>query len=205
MTGPLLEARDLRKAYRRRPVLRGASMTLARGELVGIVGENGCGKSTLLRILVGLVSRDGGELSIAGRLGYCPQQAAVFGRLTVRENFTYFATAYGLGNWEPAMEALLERYRFRATLDQLTSEVSGGTRQKLNLALALLASPDIVLLDEPYSGLDWEAYVAFWQHAEQLRDAGCGILVVSHFMYDRSRFDRILNLEGGQLECGSAT
>ena len=198
----LLSVRDVTKAYRSNRVLRGASLELCAGELVGVVGENGSGKSTLLEILVGRLGRDGGEVELRGRVGYCPQCPLVFERLTVRENVRFFATAYGLEDWEPRLDALLARYRFEPYLDQLVREVSGGTRQKLNLALALLHDPDVVVLDEPYAGFDWETYLAFWQHAGELRAAGCGLLVVSHFLHDQGRFDRVYTLERGVLSCG---
>ncbi|MBW1880905.1 MAG: ABC transporter ATP-binding protein [Deltaproteobacteria bacterium] len=178
----LLSVRDVTKAYRSNRVLRGSSLELCAGELVGVVGENGSGKSTLLEILVGRLGRDGGEVELRGRVGYCPQRSLVFERLTVRENLRFFATAYGLEDWPTGLDALLARYRFEPYLDHLVREVSGGTRQKLNLALALLHDPDVVVLDEPYAGFD--------------------LLVVSHFLHDQGRFDRIYTLERGVMSCG---
>ena len=201
MPEPLLTVRDVHKAFGRTAVLLGASLEVRSGELVGIVGENGSGKSTLLEILVGRLGRDAGEVNLRGRLGYCSQKSLVFERLTVRENFRYFATAYGLSDLEGPMGALLQRYRFGRYVDHLVSDVSGGTRQKLNVALALLCDPTLVVLDEPYSGFDWETYLAFWEHAAELRAAGCGVLIVSHFLHDRDRFDRVYTLADGVLRC----
>jgi ABC-2 type transport system ATP-binding protein len=84
-------------------------------------------------------------------------------------------------------------------LSARVTEVSGGTRQKLNLALALLHEPALLLLDEPYAGFDWETYLLFWELARELRAAGCGLLVVSHLVYDARPFDRILTLARGRL------
>jgi ABC-2 type transport system ATP-binding protein len=194
---PLLEVRGVARSFRRNRVLRDVNLEVRPGELVGIVGENGSGKTTLLRILVGLLGPDRGETLRHGTTGYCPQEPQVFERLTVDENFSWFATAYGLTGWTEARDTLLQRYRFERWRTEPVSKVSGGTKQKLNLCLALLRDPDLLLLDEPYSGFDWETYTRFWEHAAELRAAGHGLLVVSHFLYERERFDRIYELEDG--------
>ncbi len=200
--GTLLEARRIAKSFGRRHVLTDATLAVGPGELVGVTGENGSGKTTLLKILARLLRPDGGELACHGRLGYCPQEPLVFDRLSVTENFSFFGAAYGLDHWRTAMVRWAERLRFEASLSQLVGELSGGTRQKLNLALALMHEPEVLLLDEPYAGFDWETYVRFWDLAETLRNDGCALLVVSHFVYDRSRFDRICELNDGVLTCG---
>jgi ABC-2 type transport system ATP-binding protein len=199
----VLEAHDIAKSFGRRDVLRGVTLRLEPGQLAGVEGENGSGKSTLLKILVGLLTPTAGTLEVRGRLGYCPQEAHVFEDLTVRENFRYFAKAYGLdpGRWHPAMTALLEMFRFADHLDSSTSVLSGGTKQKLNLSLSLLHSPDLLVLDEPYAGFDWETYLRFWKVAEDLRNRGKSLLVVSHLVHDRERFDRLFRLEEGVLRC----
>lgn len=196
---PALQVTGVRKAFGRRAVLRGVALTVAPGELVGVVGENGSGKSTLLEIVVGRLSRDAGEVHVRGRLGYCPQRSLLFERLTVAENARLFAAAYGLPDDGAAFGALARRYRFDRWRDTLLSEVSGGTRQKLNLAVALLPAPALLVLDEPYAGFDWETYLAFWDHAAELRAAGTAILVVSHLLHDRERFDRVHTLSDGVL------
>ena len=199
MSGPLLDARGLAKSYGARRVLDGVELRVAPGEAVAVVGENGSGKTTLLKLLCGLLRPDAGEIARRGRLGYCPQEPLVFERLSVRENFAYFAAAYGLSRWREAMDELLVRFRFAAHTDALVGDVSGGTRQKLNLALALLPDPELLLLDEPYAGLDWESYLHFWDYAQEARGRGRGLLVVSHFVYDTSAVDRVLELAGGRL------
>jgi ABC-type multidrug transport system ATPase subunit len=137
----------------------------------------------------------------AGRLGYCPQETLVFDRLRVAENFRYFAAAYGIADWRAAMRRWTARLRFAADERRPAAVLSGGTRQKLNLALALLHEPDLLLLDEPYAAFDWETYLRFWELADELRAARRGVLVVSHFVYDRERFDRVVELRDGVLRC----
>jgi ABC-2 type transport system ATP-binding protein len=208
----VLKAEGLAKSFGKRPVFENLSFEMLRGEMIGIVGENGSGKSTLLRILVGLLQPTSGVVQVRGRIGYCPQDALVFETLTVDENFRYFAIAYNLvgnGNhsqrWQGEKNSLMDQFRFSQYKDSLVSTLSGGTRQKLNLSLALLHQPDLLLLDEPYTGFDWETYLHFWEVAKGLRSAGRSTIVVSHFIYDREKFDRIFELRDGQLTCVSAT
>lgn len=189
---------------RRRPVsvLEGASLHVGAGELVGLVGENGSGKSTLLSVIVGLAGRDAGQVQIRGRLGFCPQQPLLWDKLTVAEHFTLFATAYKMSDRQRdgARDALLEELRFERYRDYRVEALSGGTRQKLNLALALMHEPDLLLLDEPYAGFDWETYLRFWQMSDQRRERGMGILVVSHLLNERERLDRVYELHNGRAE-----
>lgn len=181
-------------------VLKGADLQIGTGELVGLVGENGSGKSTLMQIVVGLLSRDGGEIERRGKLGYCPQVPMVWDKLTIGEHFQLFARAYGLGEEEArrAEKGLLEELQFEHYRDFRVEELSGGTRQKLNLALALMHEPKLLLLDEPYAGFDWETYLHFWQMSERRRDQGMGILIISHLLAERDRLDRIYSLADGR-------
>jgi len=183
-------------------VLRGASLEVRPHELVGLVGENGSGKSTLMQIIVGLLARDAGTLSAPSRLGYCPQQPLLWDKLTVAEHFELFARAYGLDDDRAgaARGELLDELDFAAYLGYRVEELSGGTRQKLNLALALLHEPELLLLDEPYTGFDWETYVRFWEMAETRRANGMGILIVSHLLAERERLTRVYELRDGRCE-----
>lgn len=185
---------------RRIEVLRGAGLEVRRGELVGLVGENGSGKSTLLKILVGLLERDAGKVQRDGKLGYCPQIPLLWEKLTVGEHFELFARAYRLDSSQAdsAAAGLLEELQFTRYSEYRIEELSGGTRQKLNLAIALMHEPDLLLLDEPYSGFDWETYLHFWEMSERRRDEGMGILIVSHFLSERERLDRIFELREGR-------
>ncbi len=182
-------------------VLRGASLEVCAGQLVGLVGENGSGKSTLMQIVVGLLKRDGGEVERPARLGYCPQTPMLWEKLTVDEHFELFARAYGLEEEarDRAEAALLEELQFAKYRSYRVEELSGGTRQKLNLALALMNDPELLLLDEPYAGFDWETYLRFWEMSERRRDNGMAILIVSHLLAERDRLDRIFELSDGRI------
>jgi ABC-type multidrug transport system ATPase subunit len=180
-------------------VLRVVDLDVHAGELVGLVGENGSGKSTLMQIVVGLLARDAGELDVPARVGYCPQLPQLWDKLTVAEHFELFAEAYGLDSNEGrfARERMLDELQFAPYVRYRVEELSGGTKQKLNLALALLHDPQLLLLDEPYAGFDWETYLRFWELAERRRRDGRAILVVSHLLSERDRLSRIYELRDG--------
>ena len=204
VTPAALAVHGVVRSFRRRPVLRGASYEAYRGEILGIVGENGAGKSTLLRITVGLLRPAVGTVRIAGRLGYCDQEPRLFPDLTVDEHFAYFARAYGLasaGAWQARRDVLLEHFAFDGYRKVRATHLSGGTRQKLHLSLALLHQPDVLVLDEPYLAFDSETYLRFWEYTENARQDGAAIVVVSHVAHDRERFGRVLALREGVLRC----
>jgi ABC-2 type transport system ATP-binding protein len=187
---------------RRVEVLRGASLEVGPGELVGLVGENGPGKSTLMQVIVGLLARDAGTLAAPARLGYCPQKPLLWDKLTVDVHFELLARAYGLDDQTAgaARDGLLDELGFAKYVGYRVEELSGGTRQKLNLALALLHDPRQLLLDEPYAGFDWETCLRFWEMAERRRAHGMGILIVSHLLAERERLTRIYELRDGRCE-----
>ena len=194
-----MEVTGLHHAYgRRRTVLRGVDFTLRPGVLAGIVGENGAGKSTLLKILSGELRPDRGSIRHQGRFGYCPQEVVLNDALTVRQHLEFFRAAFALSDLRHA-ERIMEDLRFSEYAGERAGVLSGGTRQKLNLTLALMHDPRVLLLDEPYQGLDWDTYQRFWDLAGRLRDAGRSVLVVSHLAYDAERLDELWRLESGVL------
>nr|BFD80925.1 ABC transporter ATP-binding protein [Streptomyces sp. Xyl84] len=193
-----MEVRGVRHAYRRRVVLRGVDLDLGAGVLAGIVGENGTGKTTLLKILAGELRADRGAVRHRGRFGYCPQDVVLNDALTVRQHLEFFRTALALDDLRHA-ERVMEALRFSEYADVRAGVLSGGTRQKLNLTLAIMHDPQVLLLDEPYQGFDWDTYQRFWELAARLRDAGRSVLVVSHLAYDTERLDELWRLEAGTL------
>jgi len=194
--------RSLAKRYGRRRVLVDVSFTVERSALVGIEGENGAGKSTLLKCLVGLLRPDAGEVRVHGRIGYCPQEPMLMESLTVDEQLRLFAAGYGLSPDEHAHNKgrLLERFNATRYATTRIDRLSGGTRQKVNLIGALLPTPDVLVLDEPYQGFDYDTYLTFWDYAEQFRAEGGAVVVVSHMHAEKHRFDAMLRLAEGAIE-----
>jgi ABC-type multidrug transport system ATPase subunit len=192
---------DVVKRYGARRVLCGASFEARSGELVAILGENGSGKSTLLRILAGAEDLDGGQVRRLARLGYCPQEHVLYPYLTIGEHLELFGYAYGLGAKVARARAdeLLERFALGDRRHQVVEQLSGGTRQKLNLAIALLHDPEVVLLDEPYAALDIASYRAFLAWADDAKHLGKCIVLVAHLVLESERFDTVLHLRDGRL------
>ncbi|MFC7079329.1 ATP-binding cassette domain-containing protein [Halorussus caseinilyticus] len=182
-------------------VLDGVNVELYGGQITGIVGANGSGKSTLLKILAGIDSADSGTVERIGDVGWCPQSSRLYERLTVRETFELFGTGHGLDDdaIEDRMHDIADRLDFVSDLDTLVEDLSGGNRQKVNLGVSLVHEPDVLLLDEPYTGFDWETYLAFWELTDDLKASGTGIAIVSHLLRKRDRFDRVYELEDGTL------
>jgi len=197
----ILKVENISKAFGKNNVLKKVSFEMSPSLLYGIVGENGSGKSTLLKIIVGEWEPDDGNISVEGRIGYCPQKTLLFTQLTVDENLEYFAAAYRIskGDLFSRSESLMTAFNFKKYRRERVSNLSGGTQQKLNLSIALLHQPKLLILDEPYNGFDWDTYLKFWDYTNQLRKEGCAVLVVTHLLTETERFDKVYNLVEGVL------
>lgn len=203
-----LHAEGIEKTYGSRfsftrtvEVLTGASIELSAGEVAGIVGENGSGKSTLMKILVGILEPDDGSVTTDATVGWCPQDSLLYDRLTVEETFDLFGEAYGLdrNEIEQTRNRLANRLDFEQFMDYRIDHLSGGNRRKVDLSIALLHDPDVLLLDEPYTGFDWETYLTFWELTDDLTENGTAIAVISHLINEREYFDHIYELRDGKL------
>lgn len=191
----VLDVANVGKAFRKRQVLHGVNLRVDAGEVVAVIGENGAGKTTLLRICAGLEQPTSGSVTVTGRIGYCPQTAGLLDLLTADEHLVTFGRAAGLDRAGALQRgrALLEQLGVRTT-GQLVKHMSGGDRQKLNLALTLLGDRALLLLDEPYQGFDHGTYVNFWEHVDGWRRDGKAVVVVTHLLTELHRVDRVLEL-----------
>lgn len=192
----LLTATGVTKRFGRTTILEDVALQVHAGEVVALTGENGAGKTTLLRTCAGMEVADSGEIHVSGRIGYCPQLPGLFELLTAEDHLVMFGRGAGIGRAESLQRgrAILKEFDYPLAERTVTRDLSGGTRQKLNLALALLADPSLLLLDEPYQGFDRGTYVNFWDHCRGWASAGRGVVVVTHMLAELERVDRVIEL-----------
>ena len=203
----VLRLRDVSARRGRHTVLSGINLTIHRGEVVAVVGANGAGKSTLLQLCAGLLRASGGSIERTPSFGYAPQLDSLAPLLTVDEHLRLFGAARGIrqGRSVSTGHRLLTRLGWTARGDQTAGTLSGGTQQKLNVALAQLDAPDLLLLDEPYQGLDALAYEDLWALISAWRASGAGVLLVTHLLRDVDLVDRVVELPAPQEDTGRTT
>ena len=203
----VLRLRGVSARRGRRTVLSGINLTIRQGEVVAVVGANGAGKSTLLQLCAGLLRANGGRIERTPNFGYAPQLDSLAPLLTVDEHLRLFGAARGIrqGRSVSTGHRLLTRLGWTARGDQTAGTLSGGTQQKLNVALAQLDAPDLLLLDEPYQGLDALAYEDLWALISAWRASGAGVLLVTHLLRDVDLVDRVVELPAPQEDAGRTT
>ena len=192
----LLRARGVERNFGSHVALRPTDVELVEGEVVALVGPNGAGKSTLLAILARALQPSRGTVEWTSRVGWVPQRAAHYARLTAGENLGLFARLEGV----PGERAEELRRDFELPDGVRAADLSVGNRQRLDVALALLASPRVLLLDEPTASLDPEQRLRVWEIAARLRSEGGAVLVATHHWEELAgRADRTLTLADGRL------
>ncbi|TQL66625.1 ABC-2 type transport system ATP-binding protein [Nocardioides albertanoniae] len=210
----VVEASGLRVVRGKREVLHDLDFSVRAGEVTGLLGPSGCGKTTLMRALVGVQAKVTGSLTVLGspagsaslrpRIGYVTQAASVYDDLTVTENLRFFARV--LGAPAASVSEAVETVDLVSHRDQVVRDLSGGQRSRVSLAAALLASPDLLVLDEPTVGLDPVLREQLWGTFRDLAAAGAAVIVSSHVMDEAERCDRLLLMrEGAILADGSPT
>jgi ABC-2 type transport system ATP-binding protein len=197
-----LRAEALSKAYGSRRALRDVSFSAAPGEVVAIIGPNGAGKTTLLQILAGALEPTAGLVSLARHeVGWVPQQAAVYSKLSVRENLQLFARLEKVKDVDGTVERMLAQTGLGDRADDPVARLSGGNRQRVNIAVGLLGDPPVLLLDEPSSSLDPRQRERLWAFVTELAtQAGTTVVYSTHNVAEAERYaDRLLVLADGEL------
>ena len=198
---PVLRAEGLVKRYGEREALREVSLSAGAGELVAVIGPNGAGKTTLLTILAGIVAADAGSVSPGPReVGWVPQQPALYGKLTVAENLRLFARLERSRDPDAAVERMLDLTGLRDRAGDQLVELSGGNRQRVNIALGLLGGQPALLLDEPTAALDPRQRERVWEFVLDLAQAGTAVVYSTHNIQEAERHaHRVIVLADGEL------
>ncbi len=207
----IIHLKNIHKAFGSRRVLDGLTLSIAEGEVYGLLGVNGSGKTTTINILCSMLPADGGEVAVAGKpvsgetkqiIGVAPQENEVYPNLTVRENLDFFARIYGLSRQQrnQRIQALVDQFSFGEYADTVVSELSGGWQRRLNIAIALVHSPKILILDEPTVGLDVESRYSLWELIRSLKSFGVTILLTTHYLEEAEHLcSRIGIMAGGRI------
>ncbi|OBK71453.1 ABC transporter ATP-binding protein [Mycobacterium sp. 1274761.0] len=204
---PVIAIEHLRVVRGKRPAIHDLSVRIARGTITGLLGPSGCGKTTLIRCIVGTQIVTGGRVTVLGhaagsaplrgRVGYMPQDATIYDDLRVVDNVRYFGSLYEVDS-KSADEAVsavgLDDHR-----TALCSNLSGGQRARVSLACALVAAPDVLVLDEPTVGLDPVLRVDLWEQFQRLAQRGTTLLVSSHVMDEADHCGDLLLMREGHL------
>ncbi|MDT9598137.1 ABC transporter ATP-binding protein [Sphingosinicella rhizophila] len=206
-----IDVRGLNKWFGDRHVVRDVAIQVGQGRITGFLGPNGAGKTTTLRMLCGLLTPDSGEGEVLGRdfraeanavkrmTGYMTQRFSLYEDLTIEENLAFVARVYGLDRRGQRVRAALEQLGLADRRRQLAGALSGGWKQRLALATAVLHEPKLLLLDEPTAGVDPKARREFWDHIHLLADQGLTVLVSTHYMDEAERCHDIGYILNGRL------
>jgi ABC-2 type transport system ATP-binding protein len=195
-----LRASELSKRYGDRTALRDVSFTAAPGEKVAVIGPNGAGKTTLLGILAGALPATSGSVDVPGRVGWVPQQPALYSKLSVAENLRLFARLEKVDDVEATVERMLEQTALGERAGDEVGRLSGGNRQRVNIAIGLLSAPAVLLLDEPSASLDPRQRSRLWEFIGALARTGTTVIFTTHDVGEAERHaDRLLVLADGEL------
>ena len=204
--GAVLEGIDIVKRFGEREALKRVSVSAGRGELVAIIGPNGAGKTTLLSILAGVQRPDSGSVSRSPEeVGWVPQQAALYGKLTVAENLRLFARLERCPDVPAAVEKMLAQTGLEDRAGDPVGELSGGNRQRVNIAIGLLSQPEVLLLDEPSAALDPRQRQRLWEFIHGLAEQGTTVLYSTHNVQEAERYagQVVVLADGERLFSGS--
>ena len=206
-----IQAKGVQKRYGHIHALKDAELAVAEGQIFGLIGANGAGKTTFIKLLVGATGQDKGQLQVLGldprknkralrqQIGYMPQSPALYEDLTAAENIRFFGQAHRLQNLRKQTEATLDFVELSERADDPVNTLSGGMKQRVSLACALVHQPRLLLLDEPTAGIDLKLRAAFWQHFRRLAKQGATILISTHQMDEAVHCDQLAIISEGSI------
>ena len=202
---------DLVRSYGDVVAVDGISFAVEPGEMFGLIGPDGAGKTTTLRVVLGLLRADRGEVracgleswsearALAARIGYLPQRFSLYGDLSVDENIAFFADVHGVDGWRGRRDELLSMLRLEPFRARLADRLSGGMKQKLALACTLIHTPELLVLDEPTTGVDPVSRREFWRILSQLQKQGITILLTTPYLDEAERCQRVALVNQGRV------
>jgi len=211
MAEPLVRVEGLVKKYGDVVAVDGISLTVAPGEMFGLIGPDGAGKTSTLRTVLGLLAPDGGSVHTCGfvpqrqrrelseRIGYLPQRFSLYGDLSIDENIAFFARIHGVRGWRARRDELLDLLRLTPFRERLADRLSGGMKQKLALACTLIHTPALLVLDEPTTGVDPVSRRDFWRILSRLLRSGLTILLTTPYLDEAERCTRVALMDHGKL------
>jgi ABC-2 type transport system ATP-binding protein len=199
------------KRYAETIAVNELSLTVGRGEMFGLIGPDGAGKTTAIRLCCGLLHVDAGQIRILGKhpvndhrritaaIGYLSQRFSLYGDLSIDENIAFFAEIHGLRDYRTRRDRLLEMTQLTPFRRRLADQLSGGMKQKLALACTLVHEPEIILLDEPTTGVDPVSRREFWKLLSQFLASGVTIVMATPYLDEAERCSRVAMLDRGRL------
>jgi len=208
---PLVKLENVHKRFGKQEVLKGIDLELRAGLITGLLGPSGCGKTTLINLIVGSLVATSGKITVLGKpapprsvrseMGFMPQSEALYNDLTAKENLRFFGALYGLSGkqLEVAIPKVLGQVHLEDQGKKVVSSFSGGMKRRLSLAIALLHSPRLLILDEPTIGLDPLHRIELWRSFNELAEGGVTMLITTHVMDEAALCDHIIMLHDGQI------
>jgi drug efflux transport system ATP-binding protein len=211
MSPVVVRVEAVRRRYGTILAVDGISFEVRRGEMFGLIGPDGAGKTTTLRMVLGLLPRQEGRIEtcgleprrnrrvLSGRVGYLSQRFSLYGDLSVDENIAFFAAIHAVDGWKPRRDELLEMVRLTPFRERLADKLSGGMKQKLALACTLIHTPELLVLDEPTTGVDPVSRRDFWRLLARLQRDGLTILLTTPYLDEAERCSRVALMDRGRL------
>jgi drug efflux transport system ATP-binding protein len=209
--GSIVSVQGMTRRYGDVVAAEDVTFEVRRGEMFGLIGPDGAGKTTTLRVILGLLAPQAGTVRTCGlepvkqgtelsqRIGYLSQRFSLYGDLTVDENIAFFASIHGVKGWKPRRDELLDLLRMTPFRKRLADRLSGGMKQKLALACTLIHTPELLVLDEPTTGVDPVSRRDFWKILAHLQREGLTLLVTTPYLDEAERCQRIALMDHGRL------